>query len=200
MNCPTPPDHILWTAPDPLPGAATARYNGVAIAFHWVLAVALVGMVGVGTYMADLPFSPTRLKLYNWHKWAGMAVLALSIARLLWRLTHRPPALPLAVQAAMPAWQRWAHHGTHVALHALFLAVPLLGWAYSSAAGFPIVLFGLWPLPDWVPVSTALAEVLKPLHQLSAWAMSALVLLHVVAALKHQWVDRDGLMGRMWVR
>ncbi|MCY1525058.1 Prokaryotic cytochrome b561 [compost metagenome] len=75
--------------------------------------------------------------------------------------------------------------------------MPLLGWAYSSAAGFPIVLFGLWQLPDFVPVSEALADVLKPLHRLSAYAMAALVLLHVAGALKHHFVDRDGLLLRM---
>ena len=175
-----------------------ARYSGVAIALHWVLALALLGMVGFGLYMADLPFSPARLKLYNWHKWAGVCVLVLSLARLLWRLTHRPPALPAAMQAAMPAWQKLAHHGTHAALYALFFAIPLLGWAYSSAAGFPIVVFGVLPLPDWVPVSPDLAEALKPLHKWAALTMTALVGLHVAAVVKHQLIDRDGLLWRMW--
>ena len=175
-----------------------ARYSGVAIALHWVLALALLGMVGFGLYMADLPFSPARLKLYNWHKWAGVCVLVLSLARLLWRLTHRPPALPAAMQAAMPAWQKLAHHGTHAALYALFFAIPLLGWAYSSAAGFPIVVFGVLPLPDWVPVSPDLAEALKPLHKWAALTLTALVGLHVAAVVKHQLIDRDGLLWRMW--
>ena len=175
-----------------------ARYSGVAIALHWVLALALLGMVGFGLYMADLPFSPARLKLYNWHKWAGVCVLVLSLARLLWRLTHRPPELPAAMQAAMPAWQKLAHHGTHAALYALFFAIPLLGWAYSSAAGFPIVVFGVLPLPDWVPVSPDLAEALKPLHKWAALTLTALVGLHVAAVVKHQLLDRDGLLWRMW--
>jgi len=147
--------------------------------------------------MTDLPFSPQRLKLYNWHKWAGVTLLALSAFRLVWRLTHRPPALPVAIEAAMPGWQKLAHHATHHGLYLLFFAVPLLGWAYSSAAGFPIVLFGVLPLPDFVPVSEELAELIKPLHKLSAFAMMALVLLHVAGALKHQLVDRDGLIARM---
>ena len=175
-----------------------ARYSGVAIALHWVLALALLGMVGFGLYMADLPFSPARLKLYNWHKWAGVCVLVLSLARLLWRLMHRPPELPAAMQAAMPAWQKLAHHGTHAALYALFFAIPLLGWAYSSAAGFPIVVFGVLPLPDWVPVSPDLAEALKPLHKWAALTLTALVGLHVAAVVKHQLIDRDGLLWRMW--
>ena len=175
-----------------------ARYSGVAIALHWVLALALLGMVGFGLYMADLPFSPARLKLYNWHKWAGVCVLVLSLARLLWRFTHRPPELLAAMQAAMPAWQKLAHHGTHAALYALFFAIPLLGWAYSSAAGFPIVVFGVLPLPDWVPVSPDLAEALKPLHKWAALTLTALVGLHVAAVVKHQLIDRDGLLWRMW--
>lgn len=180
---------------------APHRYHPVAVALHWVLGLALIGMFAVGLYMTGLPFSPQRLKLYNWHKWMGVLVLTLSLVRLLWRLTHRPPELPSAVARAMPAWQRRVHHGTHVVLYALFFAVPLLGWAYSSAAGFPIVLFGGWPLPDVVPVSETLAEAIKPWHRYAAYAMAALVLLHVVAALKHQLIDRDGLLRRMaWSR
>lgn len=164
---------------------------------HWLLGMAIVAVFAVGLYMADLPFSPQRLKLYNWHKWAGMVILGLSLVRLFWRLTHRPPELPASIQNAMPAWQRKAHHATHHGLYLLFFAVPLLGWAYSSAAGFPIVLFGVLPLPDFVPVSPDLAEALKPLHKLSAFAMAALVLLHVAGALKHALIDRDGLLSRM---
>jgi len=84
----------------------STRYDGIAIAAHWVLAVTIVGTFSVGLYMTDLPFSPTRLKLFNWHKWAGMTILLLSALRLAWRLTHRPPALPAGVLAAMPGWQR----------------------------------------------------------------------------------------------
>jgi cytochrome b561 len=176
-------------------------YHPLSVALHWVLGLALVGMFVMGLYMTSLPFSPQRLKLYNWHKWAGLLVLSFSFVRLMWRLTHRPPALPAPIEAAMPAWQRVAHHATHVGLYTLFFATPLLGWAYSSAAGFPIVLFGLWQLPDFVPVSEVLAEAIKPLHKLSALAMAALVLLHVGGALKHQLIDRDGLLRRMaWGR
>ncbi len=173
--------------------ASPTRYTGTAIALHWLLALMIVGSFAVGSYMVDLPFSVTRLKLYNWHKWAGVLILALSAARLLWRLTHRPPPdLP------MPAWQRRAAHGAHLALYVLFFAVPLMGWAYSSAAGFPIVLFGVLPLPDFVPVDRELAEALKPWHGWLARALAAVVLLHVAGALKHRFIDRDGLLRRMW--
>lgn len=177
--------------------STSSRYTRTAIGLHWLLALLLLGMFVVGLYMTSLPFSPQRLKLYNWHKWAGIVVLTLSFLRLLWRLTHRPPALPEAVRAAMPAWQRLAHHGTHGALYVLFFAIPLLGWAYSSAAGFPIVVFGVLPLPDFMPVDKALAEAIKPWHAYAAYALAALVVLHVAAALKHQFVDRDSLLTRM---
>lgn len=173
------------------------RYDTFAIALHWVLAVALAGIFAVGLYMADLPFSPLRLKLYNWHKWAGVTILTLSALRLLWRLTHTPPALPPAMVQAMPNWQVRAYHATHVALYALFFIVPLIGWAYSSAAGFPVVAFGVLPLPDFVPADKALAALIKPLHGFSAYALAALVVLHVAAALKHHLVDNDGLLRRM---
>ena len=177
--------------------SASPRYNAVAMLLHWLLAVLLVGLFCVGLYMADLPFSPQRLKLYNWHKWAGIVVLTLSCLRLLWRLTHRPPELPDAVLAVMPGWQRMAHHATHGLMYLLFFAVPLIGWAYSSAAGFSVVVFGVIPLPDFVAHDKALAEAIKPWHGLAAEALAVLVVLHVAAALKHQFIDRDGLLDRM---
>ncbi len=175
-----------------LNNTTTARYSGVAIALHWLLALAIVGAFGVGIYMTDLPMSPARLKLYNWHKWAGVTILALSAARLLWRLTHRPPA-----DVPGPRWQQVAAHGTHHLLYVLFFAVPLVGWAYSSAAGYPIVWFGVLPLPDFVPKDPSLAELIKPWHEILAWAMALLVVLHIAAALKHHFIDRDGLINRM---
>jgi cytochrome b561 len=176
---------------------SAARYGTTAIVLHWVLALALIGIFVLGLYMTGLPFSPQRLKLYSWHKWAGVTILALSALRLLWRLTHRPPALPEAVQSAMPRWQQIAHHGTHHLLYLLFFAVPLIGWAYSSAAGFPVVFLGLVQLPDFVPVSPALAEAIKPWHAFSAYALATLAVLHIGAALKHHVIDRDGLLTRM---
>ncbi|MBK9685080.1 MAG: cytochrome b [Betaproteobacteria bacterium] len=162
------------------------------MALHWLLALMILASLGVGLYMTGLPFSPQRLQLYNWHKWAGVTILVLSALRLLWRLTHRPPAsLP------MPAWQQRASHMAHAALYALFFAVPLAGWAYSSAAGFPVVLFGVLPLPDFVAPDRALSEVLKPVHRWLAYALAAVIVLHVAAALKHHFVDRDGLLLRM---
>lgn len=174
---------------------APLRYASVAIGLHWLLAVGLAGSFAVGFYMADLPFSPLRLKLYNWHKWAGIVILALSVLRLLWRLREPPPPAP-----PMPRWQARAASATHAGMYLLFFAVPLFGWAYSSAAGFPVVVFGILRLPDFVPVDRTLAESLESWHGWLAWALAALVVLHLAAVLKHHFVDRDDLLGRMWPR
>ena len=165
-----------------MPSSPAHRYTTTAIALHWVLAAALLGLLVFGWYMVGLPFSPAKLKYYNWHKWAGVTILLLSVLRLVWRLAHRPPALPARMAAAMPRWQHLAHHGVHHLLYALFFAVPL----------------GLWQLPDFVPASPALAEAIKPWHMLTAYTLVALAALHIAAALKHQVIDRDGLLRRMW--
>jgi cytochrome b561 len=157
------------------------RYTRTAMALHWFLALAILGAFALGLYVADLSPSPERLRLITWHKWAGITILALSGLRLLWRLTHRPPA-----DVPMP-----------LALYGLFFAVPLAGWAYSSAAGHPIVWFGVLPLPDFVPVDKVLADDLKELHEALAWALVAVAAVHIAAALKHQFIDRDGLIDRM---
>jgi len=173
----------------------SSRYTGTAVVLHWVLGLALVGSFIVGLYMTSLPLSPQRLKLYNWHKWAGVTILVLSFLRLAWRLTHTPPA-----DVPMTAVQRKAAHAAHNLLYVLFFAVPLVGWAYSSAAGFPIVVYGVLPLPDFVPVDKALAEAIKPWHERLAWVMAFIVFAHIAAALKHHFVDRDNILSRMWLK
>ena len=168
------------------------RYTRTAMALHWFLALAILGAFALGLYVADLSPSPERLQFITWHKWAGITILALSGLRLLWRVTHRPPA-----DVPMPAWQLRAAQVMHLALYGLFFAVPLAGWAYSSAAGHPIVWFGVLPLPDFVPVDKPLAHDLKELHEALAWALVVIAGLHIAAALKHQFIDRDGLIDRM---
>jgi cytochrome b561 len=168
------------------------RYSSMAIALHWLMALLIVAAFCLGVYMTGLSMSPTRLKLYNWHKWAGATILALAAVRLLWRLLHRPPAdLPA------PAWQQTAAHIIHGLLYGLFFAVPLAGWAYSSAAGFPIVWMGVLPLPDLVSPDKALAALIKPWHRRLAWLLALTVLIHLAGALKHRFIDRDGLLQRM---
>jgi cytochrome b561 len=168
------------------------RYTRTAITLHWLLALAIVATFSLGVYMHELPQTPQRDQLYALHKSAGVCILALSALRLLWRLTHRPPA-----EVAMPRWQARAARSVHWLMYALFFGVPLSGWAYSSATGHPVVLFGALPLPDFVPVGKALASAAKSLHELLGTALGILVIGHVAAALKHHWLDRDGLLARM---
>lgn len=168
------------------------RYTRTAVVLHWLMALGLLGAIAVGFYMDSLPLGLARLKLINWHKWFGISLLLLVLIRLGWRSGHRPPPdLP------MPRWQTQAAHAMHWALYGLMLLVPLLGWAYSNAAGFPVVWFGLLPLPDFVGKNKELAEVLKSLHHVAAWTLLALILAHAAAALKHQFIDRDRLIDRM---
>ena len=169
-----------------------ARYTRTAIALHWGLALAIVATFSLGVYMHELPDTPQRGQLFNWHKWAGACILALSALRLLWRLTHRPPA-----DMAMPVWQARAARGVHGLMYLLFFGVPLSGWAYSSASSHPLVVFGVLALPDFVPVDKALAEAAKGLRNLLGSALGLLVIGHVAAALKHHFVERDGLLARM---
>lgn len=171
----------------------SGRYSDVAIALHWLLAIALLVSFCVGLYMTGLKLSPARIRLFNWHKWAGISILALSAFRLAWRLRHRPPP----DLASMSALKRRAAHGVHRLMYLLFFLVPLAGWAYSSASGFQVVWFGRIPLPDFVPVDKELAHVLKETHELLAYGLAGLVAAHVAAALEHHFVERDGILARM---
>lgn len=171
----------------------STRYSDVAIALHWLIALALVASFCVGLYMADLKLSPLQVRLFNWHKWAGISILLLSAFRLVWRLRHRPPEAPQSMSMLKRRIAAWSHR----LLYLLFFLVPIAGWAYSSAAGFPVVWLGRVPLPDFVPVDKALAQFLKDLHAALAYALAVLVGLHVAAALEHQFIERDSLILRM---
>jgi cytochrome b561 len=174
-------------------GARIERYTGVAMALHWLVALLILGSFVVGTYMVNLGLSPWKLKVYSWHKWTGVTIFLLVALRLAWRVTHCPPALP----AAVAAWQRHAAAIAHVLLYLLMLAVPLSGWVMSSAGGFPVVYFGAFQLPDLVAKDKGLFEVMKSVHFGLNKALLLLVLLHVPAAFKHHYVDRDEVLARM---
>ncbi|MEW6131599.1 MAG: cytochrome b [Pseudomonadota bacterium] len=168
-------------------------YTRTAVGLHWLVAVAIIGTFGLGLYMHELPFSPGKLKLYSWHKWAGVSIFLLVLVRVFWRLSHQPPALP----AHMPPWQRQAAEGAHLLLYVLMLAVPVTGWLMSSAKGVPTVWFGVLPLPDLLAKDKELGELLATLHKVLNIGMAALVLAHVGAALKHHFIDRDEVLVRM---
>jgi cytochrome b561 len=172
-------------------------YTRTAVALHWFIALLITAGFTLGATMTDLHMSPRKLRLYSYHKWIGITVLGLVLIRLLWRLTHAaPPDEP------MPRWQRVAAHATHWLLYLLMIATPMFGWLYSSASGYPVVYLKLWQLPDLVSKNKSLADVLVQVHGFLAWTLFCVVLLHVAAAFKHHFFDRDATLRRMlaWQR
>lgn len=170
------------------------RYTLPAIALHWLIALLIIGTFTLGLVMTDIPgISMAKIRYTNWHKWAGVTVLGLAALRLLWRLFHRPP--PYA--EPLPAWQRAASSGLHHLLYVLMFAVPLTGYFYSLAAGFPVVYFGKIALPVLIDPDPALRATLRGVHYWLNMLLAGVVGLHVAAALKHWLVDRDSVMQRM---
>jgi cytochrome b561 len=168
------------------------KYSRTAIALHWLMAAGLVANFTLGVSMADLPLSPQKLRMLSWHKWAGVTLFMLVALRLAWRLGHRPPALP-----PMPGWQARASRWGHVMLYVLMFAIPLSGWAMSSAAGIPVVYLGLVELPMPLEKNRVLMEVLRDVHLGLNASLALLVTGHVTMALKHHFIDADGLLARM---
>jgi cytochrome b561 len=173
---------------------AVERYTRPAAALHALIAILVFGLFALGLYMAGLPLSPQKLKLYSYHKWAGVSVFVLVLLRIVWRLAHKPPPFP----ATVSSFQARAAHAGHALLYVLLLAVPLSGWIMSSAKGFQTVWFGVLPLPDLVGKDKALGDALQLLHRYLNYAFMAVVAGHVLMALKHQFLDRDGTLGRMF--
>jgi cytochrome b561/polyisoprenoid-binding protein YceI len=169
-----------------------ARWGFIAKLFHWTMAIGLLGMCAFGFWMSDLPRGPAMFKAYALHKSCGITLLALALARLAWRAVDRRP-----LDLAAPGWQKLAALGTHLALYTLMLAVPLAGWAYNSAANFPLQWFGVLNLPALVPPSAALKEFFHEAHELGAIALLTLAALHVAAAWKHHLLDKDNTLRRM---
>jgi cytochrome b561 len=174
---------------DPKP----AQYTPAAVALHWIVALLVIGNLAFGLYVAGLPISPAKLRTVAWHKWVGVTILLIAAVRLAWRLRHPAPAFP----ATMAPWERRAAHGTHALLYALFFAAPITGWLFSSAAGFPVVYLGVVQLPDLVSRNRELADVLRAAHKWINYTLAALIVLHVAAALKHHFHDRDDVLARM---
>lgn len=172
----------------------TLRYTRTAILLHWLIALLIIAGFILGLVMTDIPgLTMTKLKYYSWHKWIGVTVFLLAIVRVAWRSTHTPPP----TQALMPAWQEKAALVTHWLLYFLIFAVPLSGYFYSLAAGVPVVYFGVIPLPSLIDKNEAIKGTLQLLHVTLNYTMAGLVGVHSLAALKHQFFDRDGTLARM---
>ncbi|MEO0730969.1 MAG: cytochrome b, partial [Pseudomonadota bacterium] len=183
---------------------SSRRYTHIAIALHWIIAVSIIAMLAMGVWMVDAIKQPDTQALafqtYQFHKSLGLTIIILSLARLGWRLLNPPPPLP----AHMPRFQKATSHATHMLFYALMIGMPLTGWAMVSASplGLPTIVFGWfeWPHIAWLEAvedKAAVAERFKLAHMYAGYLMIGLVVLHIAAALKHQFVDRDNLIARM---
>lgn len=167
------------------------RYTRVAIALHWTIAVLIITNLTIGLLHESL--LPGTLPL---HKSIGMLVLLLSVVRLGWRVGHRPPPLPDSVKR----WEKGVSHAVHWIFYALIILIPLSGWIFTSASvkRHPLTFFGLFPLPMFpVPQDKAISHVWADRHELMAYLLIGLLLLHIAAALKHRFFDRDLTLDRM---
>lgn len=168
------------------------RYGSVAQALHWIVVALLIVQFTLGKIAEQLPVGPDKLGTLARHKSVGITILSLATLRLAWRLFNPPPPLP-----AMPRWQVSAARFSHAALYALLFAMPLTGWLMSSASNYPVSWFGLVQLPDLISPDPGLKSLLREVHGSLSTLLAVLAGVHVAAALKHQFRDRDGLLYRM---
>jgi cytochrome b561 len=174
--------------------AARTRYDAVAMSLHWFIAVLLIFMLFFGEDLmkgrgAGGAFGPSL------HVSIGSAILILSVFRLAWRLINSPPAYP----ASMAPWERMASTATHLLFYALLIGMPLTGWLATpkflseKGAMMGLTIFGAFPLPG----APNLGLPMKAIHELGSNFGIALLALHVLAALKHHFINRDGVFHRM---
>ena len=178
-----------------MPGADadTPVYTPVAKILHWLTALAVLGLIGLGLWMVGLPFGLTKLYAFAWHKWIGLTVLLLTLLRWVWRALHPPPALPPTVAP----WERALAPWVHILLLVLLLALPISGWLMSSAGGVKVIWFGTLPMPDLVSRDPNLFETLRTLHHRLAWVLIGALVLHLGAVVRHDVLRRDGIFRRM---
>ncbi len=177
------------------------RYGHVAVIFHWLIALFIIGLLIIGKFMTSLDEnSPVRFVLTQWHKSFGLTVLALSVLRIIWRLTHRPPAEP----SSIALWQQRSASVAHWLLYALMFAMPITGWIMVSASPLNIdtVLFDVITIPHLPPFTElanreAIAAAFHEYHELASHALIVLLLVHSGAALKHHFIDKDTTLLRM---
>ncbi len=175
--------------------AASARYTGGAILFHWLIA-ALIALNFAAAWYAEGLAKPERMQVMTNHKAIGLTILLLSLARLAWRLTHQRPPL----SATLKPWEKTLARIVHTLFYVLMIGLPIGGWLTHSlfSGGKPISVFGLFNYPG-LPLARnpALGETMGGLHGTFAWVLLGLAALHVAGALKHQFINRDREIQRM---
>ena len=175
-------------------GADISKYSRGAIILHWAIGLLIIANIAGAMLSEDLP-RETRAAVMSLHKAFGIIILLLAVVRIGWRLTHRPPAKP----EALAGWEIWLSRIVHFAFYALMILLPLSGWVWMSANGKPIDMFGLFNMP-LLPVeqSKELSDIMHDRHEMLGLTMLALVGLHILGALKHQFIGRLPFIQRMW--
>jgi cytochrome b561 len=171
------------------------RYTATAIFLHWLIALLLLGQFAFGLILSDIPRgTPDRTIYVNLHKSSGIVIGLLVIARITWRLAHRPPPLP----ATMPAWQRHAARFSHAVLYLCMVLMPLSGYLASNFSKYGVKFFNVVHWQPWGPDDRTWYLLFNQTHRTTAVVLAIFVVLHVLAVAKHLLVDRDGLLLRMW--
>jgi cytochrome b561 len=173
--------------------APPTRYTAVAQLFHWIIAALIVTQFTLAWTAEDLPLGVHKLALLARHKSFGMTVLMLAILRLLWRLKNPPPALP----TGMTPIERQLAKATHVAFYVLLFAMPLTGWMMSSAKNYSVSWFGLFTWPNLIAKNETAFNFLKSTHDYLSDALFVIAVLHILAALKHHFWNKDDVFLRM---
>ncbi|MFT4058298.1 MAG: cytochrome b [Legionella sp.] len=168
------------------------RFGIVAILFHWVIAILIIGLLALGLYMVSLPWGLQTLKFYDWHKEYGLLVLFLAFFRLFWYLTNVNPELTL------PLLEKIAARSMHWALYLFMFAMPITGWFLTSAAGFPPSFFGLFTLPTLIAADPQKLALFQQIHKWLGYALIVAISLHFAAALKHHFINKDDILRRMF--
>jgi cytochrome b561 len=173
--------------------SSLARYGVVAQALHWIIAALIVTQFTLAWMADDLPLGMQKLALLARHKSFGMTVLMLAVLRLLWRLFNRPPPMPTAMRPT----EKLLAKGMHGLLYGLLFAMPLTGWMMSSAKNYSVSWFGRFTWPDLIGKNEQMFELLKSTHHLLSWLLLTAAILHIGAALKHHFWDKDDVLTRM---
>ena len=170
-----------------------ASYGGGARAFHWLTAALLIVIIPIGLVMAKLPRGTLQDTFFITHESLGLTVLALTLARFLWRLVHRPP--PPA--ADLNQLERMASGGVHVLLYAILIIMPVTGYLFVTLSDIDLSYFGIVHVPALTEPDKPLGKTFGAIHTTLQWAIYALAAMHVGAALHHYFFRRNEVLARM---
>jgi cytochrome b561 len=174
-------------------GSRHSKYQLPAVLLHWVVALMIACLLGVGWYMMSIEHEPGASWYFDQHKSFGVLLFVLVINRLVYRVGHKPPPLPDSI----PGWQVKLSNVTHGLLYLCILIMPILGIIGTSYTKHGLTVFGI-KMPGWAIPDHDTAEQFFDLHGTLAWVLVALIVVHGLAGLKHLFKDKDGVFQRMW--